>query len=46
MQVLTKKEIDEFCRTVIFHLINAYDINAFDETNDISQESIYAILEK
>ena len=41
---LTKKEIDEFCRTVIYHLIDAYDFYPFVKTDDISGKSIIAIL--
>nr|DAX78182.1 MAG TPA: hypothetical protein [Caudoviricetes sp.] len=43
---LTKKEIDQFCRTVIYHLLDGYDIFAFDETVNISQEEMYAIIAK
>ena len=45
-KTLTKKEIDQYCRTVIYHLIDGYDIFAFDETVNISQEEIYAIIAK
>lgn len=43
MKNLTKKEIDQYCRTVIHHLIDAYDIFALDEAG-LSQDEIYAIL--
>lgn len=43
MKNLTKKEIDQYCRTVIYHLIDAYDIFALDEAG-LSQDEIYAIL--
>ena len=43
---LTKKEIDRFCRAVIYHLIDAYDFYAFVETNDISEKSLIAILKR
>nr|DAN33895.1 MAG TPA: hypothetical protein [Inoviridae sp.] len=45
-KTLTKKEIDQFCRTVIYHLIGGYDIFAFDKTVNLSQEEIYAIIAK
>ena len=45
-KTLTKKEIDQYCRTVIYHLIDGYDIIAFDETVNISQDEIYAIIAK
>lgn len=28
MKKLTNKEIDQYCRTVIYHLLNAYDTDA------------------
>lgn len=43
MKNLTKKEIDQYCRTVIYHLIDAYDSFALDEAG-LSQDEIYAIL--
>lgn len=41
---LTKKEIDQFCRTVIYWLIDNYDAFAFDETFDLSEKEIDVIL--
>lgn len=41
---LTKKEIDQFCRTVIYWLIDNCDAFAFDETFDLSEKEIDAIL--
>lgn len=41
---LTKKEIDQFCRTVIYRLIDNYDAFAFDETFDLSEKEIDVIL--
>lgn len=32
MKKLTNKEIDEYCRTVIYHLIDAYDTDALCES--------------
>ena len=46
MQRLTKRQIDQFCRTVIHHLIDAYDTDAFCETPDITLEDSYAILDR
>lgn len=46
MQRLTKRQIDQFCRTVIYHLIDAYDSEAFCETPDITLEDSYAILDR
>ena len=46
MKRLTKRQIDQFCRTVIYHLIDAYDPDAFCETPDITMEDTYAILER
>jgi hypothetical protein len=46
MQRLTKRQIDQFCRTVIRHLIDAYDTDAFCETPDITLEDSYAILDR
>ncbi|WP_460169459.1 hypothetical protein [Campylobacter concisus] len=43
MKNLTKKEIDQYCRTVIHHLIDAYDSFALDEAG-LSQDEMYAIL--
>lgn len=43
---LTKKEIDQFCRTVIYWLIDNYDVFAFDKTFDLSEKEIDAILAK
>lgn len=43
---LTKKEIDQFCRTVIYLLIDSYDVFAFNETFDLSEKEIDAILAK
>ena len=43
---LTKKEIDQFCRTVIYLLIDSYDVFAFSETFDLSEKEIDAILAK
>ena len=40
---LTKKEIDQFCRTVIYHLIDAYDTDAFCESR-LSLEEEYRII--
>lgn len=43
MKKLTNKEIDQYCRTVIYHLIDAYDTDAFCES-DISLEDQYKII--
>lgn len=43
---LTKKEIDQFCRTVIYWLIDNYDVFVFDKTFDLSEKEIDAILAK
>lgn len=43
---LTKKEIDQFCRTVIYWLIDNYNVFAFDKTFDLSEKEIDAILAK
>ena len=40
---LTKKEIDQYCRTVIYHLIDEYDTVAFCES-DFSLEDQYKII--
>ena len=40
---LTNKEIDQFCKTVIYFLIDAYDPDAFSES-DLSLEDQYRIM--
>lgn len=45
-RALTKKEIDQFCRVVIYHLINGYDTFALDEADNLSEEEMYAIIAK
>lgn len=45
-KTLTKKEIDQYCRTVIYHLINGYDTFALDEADNLSEEEMYAIIAK
>ena len=45
-KTLTKKEIDRFCRVVIYHLINGYDTFALDEADNLSEEEMYAIIAK
>ena len=44
MRDLTKREIDQFCKTVIYHLIDAYDTDAFCDTPDMSIDQQYKIL--
>lgn len=46
MRELTKREINQFCKTVIYHLIDAYDTDAFCETPDISIEQQYKIIKR
>ena len=46
MRELTKREIDQFCKTVIYHLIDAYDTDAFCETPGMSIEQQYKILNR
>lgn len=43
MKKLTKKQIDQYCRTVIYHLIDTYDTDAFCES-DLSLEDQYEII--
>ena len=45
MKKLTKKQIDQYCRTVIYHLIDTYDNVAFSDS-DLSQEDQYKIIWK
>jgi hypothetical protein len=45
-KTLTKKEINQYCRTVIYHLINGYDTFALDEADNLSEEEMYAIIAK
>ena len=43
MNKLTKKQIDQYCKTMIYHLIDAYDTDAFCES-DLSLEDQYRII--
>lgn len=43
MKKLTKRQIDQYCRTVIYHLIDAYDTDAFCES-DLPLEDQYKII--
>lgn len=45
-RALTKKEIDQFCRVIIYHLINGHDTFALDEADNLSEEEMYAIIAK
>lgn len=43
MKNLTKKEIDQYCRTVIYYLIDGYDTDALCES-DLSLEDQWKIM--
>ena len=45
MKKLTKKQIDEYCKTVIYHLIDVYDTDAFCDS-DLSLEDQYRIMDR